>query len=153
MDAVYHVIAVLPLPVDPDGRAAFNTRGRGIVPREGSKAASVPLIYGGEKITLKRNVSLEKSFLAGVIGSGVGQLPDLLGTGYEYTLWDTIVRYDPSYGDTIQIFADVSYATDEDVAPPDAVDDRLKAYVVTWIPDLDSSVAPFAVRIDVEPAP
>ena len=67
-------------------------------------------------------------------------------------MWDAIIRYDARYGDTIQAFADVPYSTDVDVAPPDPSDERLKAYLVTWIPDLDASVPPFAIRIDVVPA-
>jgi hypothetical protein len=38
------------------------------------------------------------------------------------------------------------------VGAPDALDERLKAYVVTWIPALDPSVPPYAVRLDVVPA-
>ena len=148
-DALYQMIAVLPLPVDTSGRWAFQSKRRAIVPREGVEGASVPLIYGGEKIRLKRDITLEKTLLPGLIGGSSDQIPDLAGSGYNYTLWSTIVRYDASYGDTVQIFADVPFSTDDSVAPPDAADDRLKAYVITWIPEMDSAVSPFAIRMDI----
>jgi hypothetical protein len=151
IDALYLMIAVLPMPVDSSGLPVFQTKSRGIVPREGTEQASVPLIYGGEKVVLKRGVALEKTLLPGLVGSGPGMLPSLAGTGYQYTLWQTIIRYDESYGDTVQVFADVSYSTDVDVAPPDAEDERLKAYVLTWIPELDASLPPFGIRMDIEP--
>jgi len=152
IDALYQMIAVLPMPIDEVGLSAFQTKSRGIVPREGTEQSSVPLIYGGEKVVLKRSVALEKTLLRGLVGSGPGMLPNLAGTGYEYTLWQTIIRYDESYGDTVQVFADVPYSTDFDVEPPDAKDERLKAYVITWIPELDSSLPPFGIRMDIEPA-
>jgi hypothetical protein len=119
------------------------------VPREGSPAASVALIYSGEKVVLKRSHALERTLLPSLVGPGEGQLPSLVGTGYGYTFWDAIVRYDPSYGDTLQTFVDFQYTTEGSIAAPDARDERLKAYVVTWIPALDPSVPPFAVRLDV----
>jgi hypothetical protein len=149
IDVVYQMIAVLPVPVDVEGRPAFEPLQWSIAPREGSEGASVPLIYSGEKVLLKRNVALEGILLPSLVGSGPDKLPSLAGTGYEYSLWDTIIRYDPSYGDTVQVLADFRYRTDARVAPPDARDDRLKAYVVTWIPTLDPSVPPFAIRMDV----
>jgi hypothetical protein len=151
IDTFYLMIAVLPMPVDEDGLPAFETKSRGIVPREGTEQASVPLIYGGEKVVLKRAVILEKTLLPGLIGSKPDVLPSLAGTGYGYTLWQTLIRYDSSYGDTVQVFADVPYSTDVDVAPPDASDERLKAYVITWIPQLDASLPPFAIRMDIAP--
>ncbi len=152
IDALYQVIAVLPMPVDASGLSAFRTKSRGIAPREGTEQASVPLIYGGEKIVLKRSVALEKMLMPGLLGSGPGTLPSLAGTGYDYTLWQTIIRYDSKYGDTVQVFADVPYSTDADVAPPDAEDERLKAYVITWIPELDASLPPFGIRMDIQAA-
>jgi hypothetical protein len=152
VEAVYHVIAILPLPADAEGRSVARPAAFGIVPREGTPEASVPLIYSGEKIVLKRSHALERTLLPNLIGSEPGQLPSLAGTGYAYTFWDAIVRYDPAYGDTLQAFVDFQYTTDPGVAAPDAKDDRLKAYVVTWIPALDPSVPPFAVRLDVVPA-
>jgi hypothetical protein len=150
--AVYHVIAILPLPTDSDGRSLARPTYFGIVPREGAPGASVPLIYSGEKIVLKRSHALEKTLLPSLSGSAPGQLPSLAGTGYGYTFWDAIVRYDPAYGDSLQTFVDFQYTTAGGVAEPDARDERLKAYVVTWIPALDASVPPFAVRLDVVPA-
>jgi apolipoprotein N-acyltransferase len=149
VDAVYHMIAVLPLPVDAERRPGFRPLQFAIAPREGVEGASVPLIYSGEKVRLKRSVALERSLLPNLVGEGADKLPSLAGTGYEYSLWDTIIRYDPEYGDTVQLFADFRYSTDAEVPPPDARDDRLKAYVVTWIPALDSRVLPFAIRMDV----
>ena len=149
VDTVYQMIAVLPLPIDASGRAAFTPEGWGIQPREGVEGASVPLIYGGEKVVLKRNVTLEKTLLPNLVGEDLDKLPSLSGTGYAYTLWDAIVRYDPSFGDTVTVLADFRYRTDGSVAPPDPSDDRIKAYVVTWIPDLDASVPPYTVRMDV----
>lgn len=151
IDTFYLMIAVLPMPVDKNGLPAFKTESLGIVPREGSEQASVPLIYGGEKVLLKRSVTMEKALLPGLVGSGPDMLPSLAGTGYAYTLWQTIIRYDSSYGDTVQVFADVPYSTDVDVAPPDAADERFKAYVITWIPMLDASLPPFAIRMDIGP--
>jgi hypothetical protein len=151
VSAVYHVIAILPLPVDAGGRSLAKPAYFGIAPREGTPAASVPLIYSGEKIVLKRSHALERTLLPSLLGSGPDQLPSLDGTGYGYTFWDAIVRYDPAYGDTLQAFADFQYTTAAGVAAPDASDGRLKAYVVTWIPALDPSVPPFAVRLDVAP--
>jgi hypothetical protein len=149
VEAVYHVIAILPLPVDAQGRSLATPAYFGIVPREGTPQASVPLIYSGEKVVLKRSHALERTLLPSLIGSASGQLPSLAGTGYGYTFWDAIVRYDPAYGDTLQSFVDFQYTTDPGVAAPDAMDERLKAYVVTWIPALDPSVPPYAVRLDV----
>ena len=125
VDTVYQMIAVLPLPAD-----GFVAKRGGIRPREGTEQASVPLIYGGEKVVLKRNITLERMLLPGLIGNAGDQLPSLAGTGYDYTLWDTIVRYDGSYGETVQVFANVAYTTDDDVSAPDAADERFKAYAM-----------------------
>lgn len=151
VDAIYQMVLILPLPVDAEGRAAFRPSQWSISPREGIEGASVPLIYSGEKVRLKRNRSLERSFLPRLISpSGtLGKLPSLAGSGYDYTLWDTIVRYDPDYGDSVQVFSDFAYTTAAGVPAPDAADERLKAYVITWIPKLDPSIAPFTVRMDV----
>ncbi len=151
VDAVYQMIAVLPLPVDDRGADAFEAKSLGIYPRRGTGQASAPLIYGGERVVLKRNVALERSLLPGLVGySSIGdKLPSLQGTGYEYTLWDTIIRYDPNHGDTVQVIADVAYSTSSDVSPPDPADARLKAYVITWIPGMDPRNALFTVRIDI----
>ena len=152
VDAVYQMIAVIPLPVDVEGRPLFTRRSVKIEARAGAREDSEPLVYAGETVILKRNITLEKTLLPGLIGpSGSDdKLPSLDGTGYAYTLWDTIISYDPKYGDTVEVFADVSYKTDDWVAGPDGDDERLKAYVITWIPGADPGVYPFAIRMDIE---
>lgn len=151
VDAVYQIVVVLPLPSDSAGGDAFDLLAWGLTPQEGTPGSSVPLVYGGEKVILKRNVTLEETLLPNLIdpSGSEGKLPDLSGTGYKYTLWDAIVRYDAGHGDTVQAFATLRYTTDAAAAPPDAGDDRLQAYVIVWIPTLDPSVAPFTIRMDV----
>ena len=149
VDAVYHVLVILPAPVDSAGRDAFKPQHWGITPREGAPGSSVPLIYAGEKVVLKRSRVLERTLLPALVGSDSDQLPSLAGTGYGYRIWQAIIRYDPGYGDTVQVFADFRYTTGPDVARPDGRDERLKAYVVTWIPALDPSIPPFAIRMDI----
>jgi hypothetical protein len=152
VDAVYQLILALPLPVDADGRDAFSALERGIVAREGQEGSAVPLIYGGEKVVLRRNVALERTLLAGIAGGGrADRMPDLAGTGYRYTLWDAVLRYDPLYGDKVTGWGSLRYATGAGVAAPDAADERLKAYLVTWIPGWEPGIHPFAVQIDVAP--
>jgi hypothetical protein len=151
VNAVYDMVFVLPLPVAPSGAAAFTPVDSAIVPRMGTQAASVPLVYGGEQIVLKRNVGLEKSLLAGLVGDPThGKLPSLAGTGYGYTLWDMIVQYDAGYGPTIQAWASFHYATNTTVSPPVPSDPRMKAYLITWIPTLHSNIPPYAVRMDLQ---
>ena len=147
IDDVYQMVLVLPLPA---GRRAFRPLHWRIKVREGTEVASVPFIYGGEQVVLKRNRSLEKQLLPAITGPGYDQLPDLEGTGYAYTLWDSIIRYDPQYGDTVQAFAQLRYTTAEHVSAPDPTDERLKAYILTWLPALDPSIPPFAIRMDIE---
>ena len=171
VDAIYQVILALPMPVNRDGGDAFWTDQWSIQPREGtpysdstglrtrsslpsrtlpgSSPESVPLIYGGEKVALKRNITLERQLLPSICGTRSDQLPLLAGSGYEYTLWDAIIRYDPGYGDRVQAFADLRYSTGADVFAPDANDERLKVYLLTWIPSLDASVPPFAISLDI----
>jgi len=145
VDAVYHVLLVLPLP--PGARALE----RGVALREGAEAASVPLVYDGELLTLKRDVGLEKALLPGLVGETEGKLPSLQGTGYDYTLWGTVVRYDALRAATLQGWASLRYETAEGVAAPDAADPRFSAYVVTWVPALRADVRPWAIRVDVAP--
>jgi hypothetical protein len=128
VDAVYDLVLVLPLPADANGKKAFRALQRRIELQEGVPGASVALVYAGEPISLKRNV------------------------GYAYTVWDTIVAYDAAYGDVVQAHASFGYTTDESVLPPDASDERLKGYLITWIPSLGSEVPPFTLRIDVSDA-
>jgi hypothetical protein len=96
---------------------------------------------------LKRNVPLEQSWLPLLAGAPNG-LPDLSRTGYAWTFWDAIVRYDASAGATVRAYGTFRYETDPGVAAPDPADPGNAAYVITWIPTLDA-VPPFAVRLDV----
>ncbi len=151
VNTVYDMVFVLPLPVTSSGAAAFTPVDSAIVPSLGTPAAPQPLLYGGEAIVLKRNVGLEKSLLPGLAGDpSQGKLPSLAGTGYAYTLWDTIVQYDPGCGPTIQGWASFHYATDTTVSPPVASDPRMKAYLITWIPTLTSNIPAYAVRMAVQ---
>jgi hypothetical protein len=151
VDAVYDMVFVLPLPVRPSGTADFTPVDSAIVPQVGTATASVPLVYGNEQIVFKRNVGLEKSLLPGLVGDPTqGKLPSLAGTGYGYTLWDTIVQYDGSYGPTIQAWASFHYATNTTVSPPVASDPRMKAYLITWIPTLHASIPAYAVRLSFQ---
>lgn len=150
VDAVYDLVLALPLPAGNDGSAAFESDQWGIKAREGAPGSSVALIYGGEKLTLKRNVALERSWLPVLEGTPDG-LPDLSGTGYKFTLWDTVLRYDPGYGDRVQGLASLTYETGAEVVAPDPEDQRNAGYVITWIPTLDPSVPPFTIRLDVRP--
>ncbi|HME71607.1 MAG TPA: hypothetical protein VKM54_17305 [Myxococcota bacterium] len=151
VNAVYDMVFVLPLPVAPSGAAAFTPLDSAIVPQVGTQTASQPLLYGGEEIVLKRNVGLEKSLLPGLVGDpSQGKLPSLAGTGYGYTLWDAIVQYDPSYGPTIQGWASFHYATATTISPPVPSDARMKAYLITWIPTLNSNIPTYAVRMAVQ---
>jgi hypothetical protein len=142
VDAVYDLVLALPLPV---GVGSESWR---LGVREGSPGASAAAVYAGEKVTLKRNASLESSWLPLLVGAPDG-LPDLAGSGYAWTLWDTIVRYDASAGPTLQGFATLRYAADPSLQAPDPEDSRNAAYVITWIPALDAVVPPFTLRLDV----
>jgi len=148
VDAVYDLVLALPLPVDSAGASAFRPQQWGIIPREGSVTSSVPLVYGGEKLVLKRNVGLERAWLPMLAGATDG-LPDLSGTGHQFTLWDAIVRYDPGFGDLVQGFATLRYRTASGVGAPDPGDERMVAFLIVWIPELDPAVKPYAVRLDV----
>jgi hypothetical protein len=152
VDAIYDMVLVLALPVAPDGSDGFVTLGRGVRVEEGAAARPVSLVYGGEKVVLKRNVGLEKGLLARLVGDGKGQLPPLDGTDYRWTAWDTILSRDASFGDFVQARAILRYETTPVVAPPDARDSRVAAYVITWIPSLPAKVPPYAVRIGVQGA-
>lgn len=144
VDATYDMILVLALPDD----AGFHALDRGvsILATDGT-----PLTYGGEEIVLKRNHGLDKTLLASLIQVDVsnGGLPDLSDTGYRFTAWDAIVRYDPDHGSTVEARAELHYRTEPGVAAPDADDARLAAYLITWIPSLPVMIAPYAVRMDV----
>jgi hypothetical protein len=149
------MVLLLPLPADGAGADAFTPLDRGIQVKEGSLDNAVPLVYGSEKIVLKRNSALEKSLLPGWIGDvgEPGKLPSLEGTGYRYTAWDAIVTRDPGYGDTIQAWAQFRFAAEPALTGPDDEDSRLAAWCITWIPSLSANVAPYAVRMDVVEEP
>ncbi len=150
VDAVYDMVLALPLPATPAGHDAFHALD-GDIPVEVAGAGGwEPLVYGGEEIRLQRNVSLENAWLAEIAGGAPGEarLPALDGTGYRWTLWDTIVQYDPGHGSAVEGRAEFRYVADWRISEPDPHDERLAAYVITWIPSLPASVPPFAVRID-----
>lgn len=142
VDAVYDLVLALPLP------ARFASKGWSIDPRSGVEGASVPFVYGGERVRLKRNAPLEASWLPLLIASESG-LPDLAGSGYAWTLWDTVLRYDANAGSTLQGFATFGYSTHAALPAPDSADARNAAFLITWIPTLEAAVPPFAIRLDV----
>jgi hypothetical protein len=151
VNAVYDMVFVLPLPITASGTANFSPVDSAIIAQTGSPSAPVPLLYGGEKIVLKHNVGLEKTLLPGLVGNpSHGKLPSLAGTGYGYTLWDMIVQYDSGYGPTIEGWASFHYATSSAVSAPAASDSRMKAYLITWIPALNSNIPAYAVRMAVQ---
>lgn len=148
VDGIYDMVLVVPLPA-AQGRDAFEATKRGFFVEEGGADASVPLIYGGEKVVLKRNVGIEKSLLPQL--SGHDGLPDLAGSGYRWTAWDTVMQRDDSHQDVVQARGHLEYTTALGVAAPDPNDARLAAYLITWIPGLPANIAPFSVRMDVAP--
>jgi hypothetical protein len=110
-------------------------------------ADAKPIVYSGEIVVLKHNVPLERSWLPLLAGAPQG-LPDLSRTGYAWTLWDAMVRYDASMGDTVQAYASFEYQADAKARALDANDPRSSGFVITWIPTLETA-PPFAVRLDV----
>jgi hypothetical protein len=140
VDAVYDLVLALPLPV---GATASDWR---IYPRTGLSSRSKPLVYGGETVVLKRNVPLESSWLPLLVGAPEG-LPDLSRSGYVWTLWDSIVRYDAAAGATLEAYGTFRYSADLRAVAPNAGNPDNAAYVITWIPTL--GVPPFAIRLDV----
>jgi len=141
VDAVYDLVLALPLPVGSHSNAWR------IEPRLGPSAKAKPIVYGGERVVLKRNVPLESAWLPVLVGASEG-LPDLSRSGYAWTLWDAIVRYDASAGATLEAFGTFGYSADARVVAPDAENPDNAAYVITWIPTLEA-VPPFAIRLDV----
>lgn len=139
VDAVYDLVLALPLPI---GSSAESWR---IEPTLDATPGAARVSYGGEAITLKRNVPLETAWLPLLAGAENG-LPDLSRSGYAWTFWDTIVRYDAKAGATLQAFATFRYVA-AGAAAPDPADPDTAAYVITWIPTLDD-VPPFAIRLD-----
>jgi hypothetical protein len=140
VDAVYDLVLALPLPL---GSKAKTWR---IEPKRDGTPGAARVVYGGDPVTLKRNVPLETAWLPRLVGAPNG-LPDLSRSGYAWTFWDTIVRYDASAGAALEAFATFRYAADGALAP-DPEDPSNAAYVITWIPTLED-VAPFAIRLDV----
>jgi hypothetical protein len=141
VDAVYDLVLALPLPV---GSRSDAWR---IEPTLGPSSQAKPIVYGGERVVLKRNVPLESAWLPVLVGASEG-LPDLSRDGYVWTLWDAIVRYDASAGATLEAFGTFGYSADARVVAPDAENPDNAAYVITWIPTLEA-VPPFAIRLDV----
>lgn len=140
VDAVYDLVLALPLPLGSKARAWR------IAPTASPGSAST-LVYGGEPVVLKRNVPLEHAWLP-ILAGAPGGLPDLADSGYAWTFWDAIVRYDANAGARVRAHGTFRYETDPAVAAPDAADPENAAYVITWIPTLES-VPPFAVRLDI----
>lgn len=141
VDAVYDLVLALPLPV---GSTSSEWR---IEPKVGSSPKSARVVYGGEAVVLKRNVPLENAWLPLLVGASNG-LPDLSRSGYAWTLWDAIVRYDATAGATLEAFGTFRYSADARVGAPDPENPENAAYVITWIPTLEG-VPPFAIRLDV----
>ena len=96
---------------------------------------------------LKRNISLEASWLPGLVGALDG-LPDLASTDYTWTLWDAVLRYDPAAGGTLQAFGKLRYKAGETIEAPDLAAESSAAFMITWIPDLGDSVPPYTLRLD-----
>lgn len=140
VDAVYDLVLALPLPV---GSRASSWR---IQPKV-SRTNSAPIVYGGETLVLKRNVPLEQAWLP-LLAGAPGGLPDLSRTGYAWTFFDAIVRYDPAAGATVQAYGTFRYRADARAVAPDAENPDNAAYLITWIPTLEA-VPPFAIRLDV----
>jgi hypothetical protein len=142
VDALYDLVMVLPLP------EGFESDVWRIPVNERVGDEVVPVVYSGERVRLKRNQPLEASWLPILVGAPQG-LPDLAGTGYRWTLWDTIIRYDEQASRMLEGFGVLAYTADASVTAPDAADPRNAVYLVSWIPSLDASIAPLALRIDV----
>lgn len=140
VDAVYDLVLALPLPLGSQAKAWR-------IEPKASGASSASIVYGGESIVLKRNVPLEQAWLP-LLAGAPGGLPDLSRSGYAWTFWDAIVRYDPSVGATVQAYGTFRYQADPRVLAPDAENPDNAAYVITWIPTLEA-VPPFAIRLDV----
>lgn len=144
VDALYDLVLALALPAD------FRSNRWRLRVREGRRGASAPARYAGERITLKRNEALEASWLPRLAGKRDG-LPDLSGSGYVWTLWDTIVRYDAGAGRELAGFARLAYTADRRTQMPRPGDPRSAAYLISWVPSLGAAVAPYTLRIDAAP--
>ena len=143
VDALYDLVLALPLP------EGFVTDAWRIPLYTGSPANSQPLVYAGERLRLKRNLPLESTWLPALAGA-VDGLPDLSGSGYVWTIWDTIVRYDAKAGAMVGGFGTLSFEADASIPAPDSGDPAKAAYLITWVPALDASVPPYTIRLDVQ---
>jgi hypothetical protein len=141
VDAVYDLVLALLLPVG----STSETWSVDAMTAASPKAS--PLVYSGEPVVLKRNVPLESAWLPLLVGGAQG-LPDVSRSGYVWTLWDTIVRYDPAAGETLEAYGSFRYQAQPGTAAPDPDNPNNAAYVITWIPTLEA-VPPFAIRLDV----
>jgi hypothetical protein len=141
VDAVYDLVLALALPAD------FRSDSWRIRVREGRRRASASALYAGERVTLKRNRALEASWLPTLAGAREG-LPDLDGSGWVWTLWDTIVRYDAGAGRRLAGFASLAFAADPGTPEPRPGDPRSAAYLISWMPSLGAAVAPYTLRLD-----
>ncbi|HVH06387.1 MAG TPA: hypothetical protein VNE71_10350 [Myxococcota bacterium] len=142
VDALYDLVLALALP------EGFDTDAWRIPLHAGTPAASEPLVYAGERLRLKRNLPLETTWLPALAGASDG-LPDLSGTGWSWTLWDTIVRYDPSAGAMVGGFGTLAFEADAATPALDPEDPANAAYLITWVPALDAAVPPYTIRLDV----
>jgi hypothetical protein len=144
VDALYDLVLALPLP------EGFVTEAWRIPLHTGSPADPQPLVYAGERLRLKRNLPLETTWLPALAGAPDG-LPDLSGSGYVWTIWDTIVRYDANAGAMVGGFGTLLFEADASLAAPDPGDPALAAYLITWVPALAASVPPYTIRLEVQP--
>jgi len=114
VDAVYDLVLALPLP------AKLSSADWRIDARSGTKAPRAPRLRRRGRVA-QRNAPLEASWLPLLVGASDG-LPDLSGSGYAWTLWDTVLRYDAGAGATLQGFASFGYEADASLAAPDPED-------------------------------
>jgi hypothetical protein len=145
VDVLYDLVLALPLP---EGFATDSWR---IPLFAGPPADPQPVVYAGERLRLKRNLPLESTWLPALAGATDG-LPDLAGTGWSWTLWDTIVRYDASAGEMVGGFGTLAFEADASLPALDPEDPANAAYLITWVPALDASVPPYTIRLDIGPA-
>lgn len=150
IDAVYQMVIVLPLPVDSQGSDAFTPEEWALRPQKGPEPEAEPVYYHGEPLVYRRAPTLERLWLPLLVGPGPGHLPPLGDTSYQWTMWDTVVLFDPEHGPEVKGSLRFSYATPHDTPAPDPADDRFAIYLITWIPTLDAVIAPLALRARVQ---
>lgn len=149
--AVYQVVLIVPLPAGDEGQPLWRPLTRAMRPRVSLDPDAPPVLYRGSPVRFRRNVALEKTWLPELVGTDEGQLPALSGTGYQWTLWDTLLLHDPEHGDEVAGSLQFYYETPKSVAGPDASDQRLGVYLVSWIPKLTHEIAPLAIRASLSP--